>query len=169
VVARPSDLVVWSLLAYRVPREPSTPRIAIWRRLKRLGVAQIGDGLVALPADARTTEALEWVADEILEAGGSATLWRATLTSKAAERQVIASLAAARGSEYDALADKARAVLVVPEPSHAEGIRRLRMLRRELHSIRRRDFFPPPQRQDAESALKALADHLQHGAEVTTP
>ncbi len=40
----------WVLLSYRLPREPSTPRIAVWRKLKRLGVAQISDGLVALPA-----------------------------------------------------------------------------------------------------------------------
>lgn len=47
----------WVLLSYRLPREPSTPRITIWRKLKRLGVAQISDGLVALPADARTRRA----------------------------------------------------------------------------------------------------------------
>ena len=40
----------WVLLSYRLPREPSTPRIAVWRKLRRLGVAQISDGLVALPA-----------------------------------------------------------------------------------------------------------------------
>ena len=45
----------WVLLSYRIPREPSTPPIAVWRKLKRLGVGQIGDGVVALPADARTT------------------------------------------------------------------------------------------------------------------
>ena len=39
----------WVLLSYRMPREPSTPRITIWRKLKRLGVAQLGDGLIALP------------------------------------------------------------------------------------------------------------------------
>ena len=33
----------WVLLSYRVPREPSTPRIAVWRRLRQLGVAQLGD------------------------------------------------------------------------------------------------------------------------------
>ena len=54
----------WVLLAYRLPREPSTPRIALWRRLRRLGAAQLVDGLVALPHDARTREALEWLADE---------------------------------------------------------------------------------------------------------
>ena len=67
----------WVLLSYRMPREPSTPRIGIWRKLKRLGVAQLSDGLVALPADARTREHLEWIADEVIEAGGAATIWLA--------------------------------------------------------------------------------------------
>ena len=58
--------VEWVLLAYRVPREPSTPRITVWRKLKRLGVAQVVDGLVALPLDARTKEHLEWLGDEIV-------------------------------------------------------------------------------------------------------
>jgi len=49
----------WVLLVYRMPREPSTPRIAIWRKLKQLGVAQLADGLVALPRDERTQEHLE--------------------------------------------------------------------------------------------------------------
>ena len=57
------------LLAYRLPREPSTPRIAVWRRLRRLGVAQLLDGLVALPLDARTKEQLEWVAEQVADAG----------------------------------------------------------------------------------------------------
>lgn len=50
----------------------------MWRKLKRLGVAQISDGLVALPADARTREQLEWIAEEVTEAGIS------TSTSSAA-------------------------------------------------------------------------------------
>ena len=74
----------WLLLAYRMPREPSTPRIAVWRKLARLGVAKLGDGLVALPADARSQERLEWIADEVAEAGGETTLWKSTLTSAAA-------------------------------------------------------------------------------------
>jgi hypothetical protein len=34
----------WVLLAYRLPREPSAPRLAVWRSLKRLGAAQLLDG-----------------------------------------------------------------------------------------------------------------------------
>ena len=37
-MTRPGD---WVLLAYRLPREPSAPRLAVWRQLKRLGVAQL--------------------------------------------------------------------------------------------------------------------------------
>src|SRR6266508_2329191 len=65
----------WVLLAYRIPREPSTPRITVWRKLRRLGVVQLVDGLVALPADSRTREQLEWVADQVVEAGGEASIW----------------------------------------------------------------------------------------------
>ncbi len=45
----------WVLLAYRLPREPSTPRIALWRRLRRLGAAQVlrwARGSPVEPADA---------------------------------------------------------------------------------------------------------------------
>src|SRR4051794_9204915 len=32
----PSTRTSWVLLAYRLPREPSTPRIALWRKLRAL-------------------------------------------------------------------------------------------------------------------------------------
>ncbi len=83
----------WLLLAYRMPREPSTPRIAVWRKLARLGVAKVGDGLVALPADARSRERLEWIADEVAEAGGEATLWVSRLTSASQERALAQRMA----------------------------------------------------------------------------
>jgi hypothetical protein len=67
----------WVLLTYRLPREPSTPRITLWRKLKKLGVAQLADGVAALPADARTREQLEWLADEVIESGGQAGVWLA--------------------------------------------------------------------------------------------
>src|SRR2546426_9113107 len=65
----------WVLLAYQMPREPSTPRVSVWRKLRRLGVAQLIDGLVALPFSARNRERLEWLAEEIPEANGEATIW----------------------------------------------------------------------------------------------
>src|SRR2546421_12744022 len=72
----------WVLLAYRLPREPSTPRIAVWRKLRKLGAVQLVDGLVALPADAATVEAFDWLADEVVEAGAEAWAWQARAGGK---------------------------------------------------------------------------------------
>jgi hypothetical protein len=37
-----------------------TPRLAIWRKVKRLGAAQVLDVFVALPLDNRICHAAEW-------------------------------------------------------------------------------------------------------------
>src|SRR5215213_11364226 len=92
----------WVLLAYRLPREPSTPRIAVWRKLRRLGAVQMVDGLVGLPADARTKEHLEWIAAEVVESGGEANLWMAQPATKAQERELASRMADATQDEYAA-------------------------------------------------------------------
>src|SRR5260370_5294584 len=94
--------IEWLLLSYRMPREPSTPRITVWRKLARLGVAKLGDGLVALPADARSQERLEWIADEVIEAAGEATLWKSRLTSARAERVLVERIAPGPTADYPA-------------------------------------------------------------------
>jgi hypothetical protein len=151
----------WVLLCYRVPREPSTPRIAVWRKLKRLGVAQISDGLVTLPADARTQEQLEWIADEAIEAGGTGAIWLARPATLAQERELAQSMADDRATEY-------RAVIAAAGQAAAAGTGTaglVRRLRAELRRIGRRDYFPPPERDRAHSAVRALADETaQPGA-----
>jgi hypothetical protein len=144
----------WVLLSYRLPREPSTPRIGVWRKLERLGVARLGDGLVALPADARTREQLDWLAEEIVEAGGVATVWLATPGSAAQERAIAETMRAARAPEYRALTEQARDAAGA---GAVERMRALRRLRGELRRIARRDFFPPAEREVARVAVDALA------------
>ena len=97
---RSAEAGEWVMLLYRLPREPSTPRISVWRKLRQLGVAQLADGLVALPADARTREQLEWVCARVQEAAGDASLWVARPLSRADERSVAAALAEQRAAEY---------------------------------------------------------------------
>jgi hypothetical protein len=144
----------WVLLSHRMPREPSTPRIAVWRALKRLGVAQLGDGLVALPADARTREQLEWVADQVTEAGGEAGIWLADPASTTQERHLAARMAADRVEEYTTVRTGAEAALAGEAANRTAIVRRLRG---ELRRIGRRDYFPPAERDQAHAAVAALA------------
>jgi len=142
----------WVLLSYRLPREPSGPRTAVWRKLRKLGVAQISDGLVALPAGPRTREQLEWLSEEVIDSGGTAIIWLATPSSRAQERQLVQSMAAARAAEYQALIGAAKAAAA--SPSQATAVRRLR---NDLRAIQRRDYFSPAERDLAEAVVQALS------------
>ncbi|WP_157252850.1 Chromate resistance protein ChrB [Nonomuraea typhae] len=144
----------WVLLAYRIPRQPSTLRITVWRKLDRLGVARLGDGLVALPADARTREQLEWIAEEIGEVGGTSTVWLAVAGSLAQEKAVAAEMRKARTAEYGAVIDQAREAAGARP---GERSRTVRKLQAELRRIERRDYFPPAERESARQAVRELA------------
>jgi hypothetical protein len=142
------------LLAYRLPREPSSPRIALWRKLKRLGVAQLLDGLVGLPLDSRTREQLEWLADDVVEAGGEATIWIGSPASAVQEREPAAAMAEAVALDYRGLIEAAEAAR---SESPGQRKRTLARLRREQRRIRARDYFPPAEREQAQQAIERLA------------
>ncbi len=144
----------WVLFAYRLPREPSTPRSALWRKLRRLGAGQVGDGLTALPLDARNREQLEWLAEEVVEAGGEASIWLGELASAAQERELASKMAELVAADYRTLIADAEAARQEPR---GQRRRRLSRLRRELRRIRARDHFPPPERQLAQDAVEELA------------
>jgi len=141
----------WVLLAYRLPREPSTPRISVWRKLRRLGALQLVDGLVALPASTATAEAFDWLADEVIDAGGEVWTWRATPGSKAQHGDLVSRINDAIAGEYEALVAEVGAAGHEPPPRTAQR------LRRALHRVQARDHFGAPGKEAARRAVERLA------------
>ena len=147
----------WVLLAYRIPREPSTPRITVWRRLRQLGAVQLGDGLVALPLSDETREQFDWLAQFIDDVSGEASVWVAEPTTARQHRELAERMKTAVAADYRTVIDAAAA-------AHGDAARRRRTvlrLRRTVDRIKARDFFPPPERREAERAVADLASLVE--------
>src|SRR5581483_195340 len=115
----------WVLLAYRLPREPSTPRIALWRKLRALGAVQLVDNLAALPLDSQNREQMEWLADEVIEAGGDASIWLGEPASAAQARALVAAVNDARAEEYRAIAVEAERARAEEDAARRRTLKRL--------------------------------------------
>jgi hypothetical protein len=106
----------------------------------------------------------EWVGGQVEEAGGTATLWRAQLTGRAQEKALVERMAAACALEYEAISARARAAAELPDPDRD---RMVQTLRRRLRQVTRRDFFPPPPRDQARHLVQALANGVAPRHSVT--
>jgi hypothetical protein len=160
----------WLILIYRLPREPSRPRVAAWRKLKTLGVIYLQDGVAALPEDAVTREQLQWLQLNIREAGGEATLWEARPDTLAEEKRLVEAFRSAREDAYQAITEAAGRIRRKAEmgtPLRGGGdalLKELGKLEKEFRTERRRDYFRSPLRKEAYAALKAARRAVREGA-----
>ena len=143
----------WVLLAYRLPREPSTPRITLWRKLKRLGAAQILDGLVGLPSNPRNREQFDWLAEGILEAGGEASIWTAEAATDSQQRAIEDEMTSSVDEEYRSLLKQVADLRKAGAPYPVRSIRRIR---RQLREIQSRDYFRCSEAAAAGAAVEGL-------------
>src|SRR5262245_31994333 len=97
-------IMPWLVLSYSLPAASrSSPRVTIWRRLKRLGVLPLAGGSHVLPARDTCVEAFQWLAQEIRQAEGDALIMRVEEFDGLSDAQVIARFQEARGNDYSEL------------------------------------------------------------------
>jgi hypothetical protein len=125
-----------------------------------LGAHQLGDGLVALPRSARNLEHLQWLAADIVENGGTATVWHARPDLARDHHALAAGMQAAVDAEYEAVMMEA-ATAAHEERATAETRRAIRRLRGQLRRIAQRDHFGAPTGASARAAVDALARSLE--------
>jgi len=140
----------WLFLVYTIPRQPSAPRVAAWRKLKHLGAFLLHDSVWVLPATPRTREQLQWLATGIQEDGGEATLWEARATLPGQDRELAKGFAERTDLAY-------RDLLKALRSKHAD----LAALGRKYQQIREQDYFGSALNEKVRAALLAKGDH--HG------
>ena len=146
----------WVLLIYRIPREPSRHRVAVWRKLRDLGALYLQDGVAALPEDAVTREQLEWLQLRVREAGGEATLWEARPGTVAEEAELVGDFRSSREEAYRTIIAGAERVRRKAQMGGGETLlEQLGKLEREFRAERRRDYFRSPLRTEAAAALRS--------------
>ena len=156
----------WVLLVYRLPREPSRHRVAVWRKLRDLGALYLQDGVAALPEDAVTREQLEWLQLRVREAGGRATLWEALPNTVAENRDLVETFRAAREEGYREVIEGAERIRrkAALGADRAPLLEEIAKVEREFRAERRRDYFRSPLRAEAAQALRAARRTLVEGA-----
>ena len=120
----------WVLLVYKIPREPTSSRAMIWRKLKRLGAILLHDAVWVLPATAWTREQFQWLAVEIGELGGDAYLWESHLLLQGQTEGLVRQFEARVEAAYQEILDEI-------EQEHADLV----ALSRKYQHVRTQDYF----------------------------
>jgi hypothetical protein len=147
----------WALLVYRIPREPSRHRVAVWRKLRDLGAFYLQDGVAALPEDAVTREQMEWLQLRVREAGGEATLWEGRPWTVAEEAELVEAFRSSREKAYRAIIAGAERLRRKAELG-GSVLEQLGKPERGFRAERRRDYFRSALRLQAAEALKAARE-----------
>jgi hypothetical protein len=134
----PPAQISWALLVFTLPREPSAPRVAVWRKLKKLGAALLHDAVWVLPAQPALLEHFRWLAAEIRESAGEALVWVAQQGLPGQDDALVAQFLAQVEGDY-------QAILTVLDAAKSEAPRVERAaLARRYQQIRARDYFHAP-------------------------
>ena len=135
-------------------------RVKLWRRLQGLGAVAVKNAVYALPASEQSQEDFEWLAKEIVEAGGEALICDARLTGGLSDAEVRELFKGARDEDYAEIAAEARALSAKAKTPSADArmelkTQYLRLKNRHQQTVAI-DFFDANGRQPADGLIKAL-------------
>ena len=156
----------WVVFSYSLPSSlHSSPRVALWRRLRRLGAISSAGGLYVLPAREECIEAFQWLAQEVQQAKGEALVMRVEQFEGLADAHLIERFREARAEEYaevDAhaaeLEQRLGGMLKPKERARIQDA--LRKLYRQHAEIARVDFFDAPEGTRLASRLARIEQAL---------
>ena len=93
-------VLTWLLLTYKVPSEPATKRIALWRGLKGMGAIYLQNGVCLLPKTDDHIRRLKMLANDVSGMGGESVILETVALDRAQEDKVVSRFKADRDEQY---------------------------------------------------------------------
>ncbi len=90
----------WLLLTYKVPPDPATKRIALWRRLKGMGAVYLQNGVCLLPKTDDHVRRLKMLENDISKMEGECVILETVALDRAQEEKVVSRFKADRDDQY---------------------------------------------------------------------
>jgi hypothetical protein len=145
------------MLIYKLPHSRTTAiKVATWRKLKKLGVYSIQDSVCVLPYSEKTLESLEWIAAELRELGGEASIWDARTLTSEQERELKDHFIEQVNTQYRKI--------IQESPLAGDGTH-LRQLWMKYNIVKSQDYLRSPLAAEARAACESRAQILREQEE----
>ena len=135
----------WLFLLFNLPAKQSSDRVKFWRRLKKFGALQLKSSTYVLPDEPVHYERFQWLAKEIVDIGGEATLVRVKDIEGMPYSAVVALFNDARSRDYDELVEPLNLLVKdsrTRKKSPGSFANQLQKLKGRFEEIRDIDYFP---------------------------
>src|SRR2546423_10584477 len=149
------EAIAWLLLLFSLPTNRNTERVAVWRRLKKIGAVQIKTSTYLLPDEPAQYEQFQWLAQQIRDYGGDSTLVRAHEIEGLTREKVIALFNAARAKDYGEVRKSLQGFIGRRKKMDVETTAaELERLTGQFHEIHEVDFFDSARGHDVAMLLR---------------
>ena len=147
----------WLMLVYKLPKsKTSATKVSVWRKLKKLGVYPLQDSVCLLPNSERSQENLEWLAEEIKEVGGEATLWLTSSLVKEEEERIIEYFLDQTNKQY---------LEIINSALDSVSIKQLQSLWTLYNRVKLQDYLKSPLWIEVKGTLERKAQDLTRKGE----
>ena len=144
----------WLLLLYALPARKGTSRVSLWRQLKKSGAIALKTSTYVLPDEPAHRERFQWLAQQVRQGGGDATLIYATDIEGTSDQEIVRAFNAARAEEYAAMAKEVATFINTNRRKAGERFTSdLEKHVARFEEIRQVDFFNAPQAEEVRMQL----------------
>ncbi len=152
----------WIVFSYSLPSQlGSSRRVAIWRRLKRLGAITFNSGVYVLPNKEDCLESFQWLAQEVQEAKGDSVVMKVESFEGLSDGEVMEAFRKACKENYKELNERLLILEKELNKKTSKQIKdKLRSLENQFLEIAKVDFFQSPYRKDIMNRIKRVEQKI---------